>query len=106
MLTGYADRASVSRAFSDAEIHELVSKPWDDEELKQILRNALDQSAGQDGEIPGLHAIINEIESLPPLPHLCQGAASAAQGRSQFPRASCRGHYARSLSGRATVAGS
>jgi response regulator RpfG family c-di-GMP phosphodiesterase len=46
MLTGYADRASVSRAFSDAEIHELVSKPWDDEELKQILRNALDQSAG------------------------------------------------------------
>jgi HD-like signal output (HDOD) protein/CheY-like chemotaxis protein len=69
ILTGYADRASVSRAFSDAEIHELVSKPWDDEELKQILRNALDQSAGQDGEIPGLHAIINEIESLPPLPH-------------------------------------
>ncbi len=69
MLTGYADRASVSRAFSDAEIHELVSKPWDDEELKQILRDALEQSEHQEGEIPGLHAIINEIETLPPLPH-------------------------------------
>lgn len=69
MLTGYADRASVSRAFSDAEIHELVSKPWDDDELKQILRDALEQSADQEGEIPGLHAIINEIETLPPLPH-------------------------------------
>jgi HD-like signal output (HDOD) protein/CheY-like chemotaxis protein len=69
MLTGYADRASVSRAFSDAEIHELVSKPWDDDELKQILRDALEQSEDQEGEIPGLHAIINEIETLPPLPH-------------------------------------
>lgn len=69
MLTGYADRPSVSRAFSDAEIHELVSKPWDDEELKQILRDALEQSAEQEGEIPGLHGIINEIETLPPLPH-------------------------------------
>ncbi len=69
VLTGYADRASVTQAFAQADIYELVPKPWDDDELKQVLRDALEHSGAQDRDRPGLHKIINEIDTLPPLPN-------------------------------------
>jgi response regulator RpfG family c-di-GMP phosphodiesterase len=70
ILTGYAERGAVTKAFTDADIHQMIHKPWDDEELKEILRNALSQTAGQDEESPGLHRIINEVGALPVLPSI------------------------------------
>ena len=70
VLTGYSERESVSRAFAEADIREMISKPWDDEELKLILRNALSQSELQEAQSPGLHEIINKIESLPTVPRV------------------------------------
>lgn len=69
VLTGYADRASVTQAFAAADIYELIPKPWDDDELKQVLRDALEHSHDHERARPGLHKIINEIDVLPPLPH-------------------------------------
>lgn len=70
VLTGYAERAAVSRAFEEADIHEMICKPWDDDELKTIIRTSLQQSEDQDIESPGLHKLINDIDSLPTLPHV------------------------------------
>ena len=70
MLTGYSEREAVGRAFAEADIREMISKPWDDDELKSILRNALSQSERQEAQSPGLHEIINKIESLPTVPRV------------------------------------
>jgi len=48
----------------------MISKPWDDDELKTIIRTSLQQSENQDFETPGLHKFINDIDALPTLPHV------------------------------------
>ena len=70
ILTGYAERKSVTDAFTEADIYQLISKPWDDDELKEVLRNALEQIEGQEDESEGLHRLLNEIDSLPSLPNV------------------------------------
>ena len=70
-LTGHADRESVSRAFEQADIYQVIAKPWDDGELKAVLREALELSERQDAEQRGLHHVVNELGTLPPLPRIC-----------------------------------
>ena len=70
-LTGHADRESVSRAFEQADIYQVIAKPWDDGELKAVLREALELSERQDAEQKGLHHIVSELGTLPPLPRIC-----------------------------------
>lgn len=41
LLTGYADMESTIRAINEGEIFSYVSKPWDNEELKVLVKNAL-----------------------------------------------------------------
>ncbi len=69
VLTGFAERSSVTEAFSNADIYELIPKPWDDDELKQVLHDALEHAHDHEHARPGLHKIINEIDALPPLPN-------------------------------------
>ena len=70
VLTGYSERQAVTRAFAEADLHEMISKPWDDDELREILRDALQQSASQEGAAHGLHQLINDIDTLPALPQV------------------------------------
>jgi two-component system probable response regulator PhcQ len=42
MLTGHADLKSVIAAIDQGEIYRFLLKPWDDEELKMTVRQALD----------------------------------------------------------------
>ncbi|MBI3767876.1 MAG: response regulator [Deltaproteobacteria bacterium] len=42
MLTGYADLDALVRAINAGQIYRYVSKPWDDEELRILLRQAFD----------------------------------------------------------------
>lgn len=42
MLTGHADLKSVIEAIDKGEIYRFLLKPWDDEELKMTIRQALD----------------------------------------------------------------
>ena len=43
MLTGYSDIETATRAINEGEIYRFISKPWDDEDLKLILRDALNR---------------------------------------------------------------
>jgi len=41
LLTGYADIDSTISAINDGQIYRYISKPWDDEELRLVIRQAL-----------------------------------------------------------------
>lgn len=41
LLTGQADSKAIDRAYNDAGIYGCISKPWDEEELKNIIQGAL-----------------------------------------------------------------
>lgn len=41
LLTGYADINSTVKAINDGQIYRYISKPWDDDELRLIIRQAL-----------------------------------------------------------------
>ena len=41
LLTGYADLESTIRAINDAGVYSYVAKPWDNKELKLLVKNAL-----------------------------------------------------------------
>lgn len=43
LLTGYADLGSAVAAVNRAGIHRYLSKPWDDEELRRTVREALER---------------------------------------------------------------
>ena len=43
LLTGYADMASTVDAINRGEIYRYISKPWDDQELLLVIRQALEQ---------------------------------------------------------------
>lgn len=55
LLTGYADMESTVRAINQGEIFSYVSKPWDNEELKVLVKNALNryQLIKQNEELSG-----------------------------------------------------
>ncbi len=41
MLTGYADIRAVMNAINQGEVYRFITKPWDDEEIKLIIRGAI-----------------------------------------------------------------
>ena len=43
LLTGYADVTSTVAAINDGEIYRYISKPWDDNEIINTVREALDR---------------------------------------------------------------
>ena len=57
-----------TKALAEADIQQVIAKPWDDAELTEIVRSAFEQTASQEMEMQGLHRIISEIDSLPPVP--------------------------------------
>ena len=80
ILTGYPKSEIVTRAFAEADIHQMISKPWDSEELKEIIRDAFQQSESQEEESQGLHQIINKIDALPSLPQVYIEVRQVIQG--------------------------
>lgn len=45
MLSGYADFSAVTKALNHGSISKFISKPWDDEELNEIINKAFEQYA-------------------------------------------------------------
>src|SRR5664279_3494055 len=43
VLSGYADTASIVSAINEGEIYKFISKPWNDDELKVAIANALER---------------------------------------------------------------
>lgn len=44
LLTGYADRHNAILAINEAGLYHYLEKPWDNEELKLIIRNGVERS--------------------------------------------------------------
>lgn len=70
VLTGFAERATVAMAIERAGTQQMITKPWDDDELKEILRDVVDQQRHQEATSGGLQRIINEVDALPSLPSI------------------------------------
>lgn len=68
LLSGYADNSSVIQAFNEGAAQQVLPKPWNDEELKQVVHNALRQAQRQREKFFGLQKILNTLEALPPMP--------------------------------------
>lgn len=43
LLTGYADKANAIRAINQAGLYYYLEKPWDNEQLKVIIRNGIER---------------------------------------------------------------
>ena len=70
IMTDAADQDAAAQALAAGDVQQIISKPWDDRELSQVVRSAFQKSASQEVEMLGLHRIISEIESLPPVPRI------------------------------------
>ncbi len=44
LLTGYADKANAVRAINDVGLYYFLEKPWNNEQLKLIVRNGVERS--------------------------------------------------------------
>lgn len=43
ILSGFADIASVVTAINEGEIYKFISKPWQNDELKEVIRNSIER---------------------------------------------------------------
>ena len=41
LLTGYSDLASIVGSINDGEVYRFISKPWDNQELQQVIAEAM-----------------------------------------------------------------
>ncbi|RJQ53522.1 MAG: HDOD domain-containing protein, partial [Nitrospiraceae bacterium] len=67
-LSGYADRDAVVDALAEGCAQQLLPKPWKEGELKEVIRDALQQAADLKKENIGLQKIINSLSSLRTMP--------------------------------------
>ncbi len=67
-LSGYADKKAVVQALSEGCAQQLLAKPWNDEELGNVIYKALLQAAELKSKNVGLQRVINSLSSLPPMP--------------------------------------
>jgi DNA-binding NtrC family response regulator len=44
LLTGYADKESAIRAINEVALYQYLEKPWDHEQLRIVVRNAIERS--------------------------------------------------------------
>lgn len=43
LLTGYADKENAIKAINDVGLYQYIEKPWDNEDLKLIIRNGIEK---------------------------------------------------------------
>ena len=67
-LSGYAEKQSVAEALAEGCALQILPKPWEDDELREVIKGALEHKFSAEqrrGTVPGL---LNSLTSLPPLP--------------------------------------
>ncbi len=67
-LSGYADKTAIVTALSEGCAQQLLPKPWDDDKLKGVIRDALLQAEELKKKNIGLQKIINSLTSLSATP--------------------------------------
>ncbi len=79
-LTGFAKKEVVTKALAEGCAQQILPKPWDDEVLKQSIRDALRQSSQQKNYSPNLQLLLNSMTLLPQLPDSCTQVQSCIKG--------------------------
>ncbi|MFQ5708474.1 MAG: response regulator [bacterium] len=57
LLTGYADKENAIKAINDVGLYQYIEKPWDNDDLKIIIRNGLEKQRL-------LHELQNKIDEI------------------------------------------
>ncbi len=83
-LSGYSDQKSVLRAFAEGCAQQLIPKPWEETELKSIVKGALKQAKRQKLKIDRLQKIINSLTTLPPMPRTYMEVKKYLSGEEDF----------------------
>lgn len=69
MLTGQADMDVAIRCINEGHVHRFLTKPWDDDQLKQILREAARQIQAQErvrhSELPSVGRTSSQASDVP-----------------------------------------
>ncbi len=64
VLSGYADTAVVISAINEGEIYKFIPKPWNDDELRIAIINALERYSLNKKNIELTEALVTKIEEL------------------------------------------
>jgi DNA-binding NtrC family response regulator len=67
LLTGYADKQNAIRAINEAGLYYYLEKPWDNEHIKLIIRNAIERSAlfnELDARVTALESANHELAGM------------------------------------------
>lgn len=52
LLTGYSDQESTIRAINDGQVHQYLSKPWDNEKLREVVEAEITEKLRIEAETP------------------------------------------------------
>ena len=67
LLTGYADKTNAIRAINEAGLYYYLQKPWDNEQLKMVIRNGIERAAlfreldQRVGDLDGAHKELQDL---------------------------------------------
>lgn len=79
-LSNGVDQKLAVTALAEGYTQQIVPKPWNDQELKEIIRSALRQQAQQQKHSSEFQALINSIPLLPTLPESYSNVRSCIVG--------------------------
>ena len=67
LLTGYADKTNAIRAINEAGLYYYLQKPWDNEQLRMVIRNGIERAAlfreidRRVGDLDGAHKELQDL---------------------------------------------
>lgn len=70
-LSGYAEKNALSQALSEGVAQQLFPKPWKDEEMLSVLRQALERAPQLSLVDEGLPHLLYALPTLPKIPEAC-----------------------------------
>ena len=68
LLTGYADKENAIKAINNVGLYQYIEKPWDNEDLKLVIRNGLEKTVllqqleQKIQEVERAHRELNEVQ--------------------------------------------
>ena len=83
-LSGYAEKESVAAALAEGCAQQILPKPWEDQELREVIRDALTQRIELKEHPPALPNLLNSLASLPPLPKVYHELKECLADRSNY----------------------
>lgn len=67
LLTGYADKTNAIRAINEAGLYYYLQKPWDNEQVKMVIRNGIERATlfrELDDRVSALDGVHRELHEL------------------------------------------